>query len=756
MSETVDTRHAGENNPYSGKDNKNNTVVLVILSAIILPVVILTALGTWLVFSYLKIRRSVIFAALTLYLILLGWTIPVFGVPLIVDNTVAVFDSLVNNTGGVTVPLLLLTLGHIIVGLPVGVIAGLIYSSWRWIRRPIWQEYVFQPTPWEIWKGKKTIKEIQQDMKTPFDGLTLGVNAKGERVIQTDVSAAAHTLVVGASGSGKTTTLMSKARDAIKRGQGLIFVDLKGGNDIPQILNSFAERYGRDFKHWLIQPLDSEYKGPAKKGPSYYDPLSRGDATRRKDLLIASRDWSEEFYKIEASNYLQLLFHTIILNPKPEISTLSDVVSMLSPKSLLLRAEATMSVTPQYSDILAGIETLNDPRISQAKRNAIEGLRSQLEVILNSAAGRWLLVDPEGNNINVKEAAHKGQVIVFSLDSSNYPELAALVANLIIQDLKTVSSELRDDPAPMPTQIFIDEFSAIGSDNIIGLINKSRDAGLPVTLSTQALGDLRRVNEAFLDQLLGIINNFIIHRANKEDDAVVYAGLTGTVKKKRFAQTVEYTVGRFGGIGKGAGTGGGRIEEYEDYLVTPNEIQELQTGEMIYLTKAPNALEKVTVIPEEKTATMIEPDDDFNPPTFATPIVQPETLPKIETPKPEFNLPPSTWSDEPESSNIKVEEPYLHPEHNNSENVYIPKPPNMDKIQGIFNKHKEPEDNTPQTLPAVETPPPPPLFKENIAETTPDEQSPTVAPKLPTEPKKEGMNLRPIDRENNSEDKFSF
>jgi len=610
MSNTVSTNNAGESNPNAQKYRKNNAVAAFIITAVLFPFVIISAWGTWLTFSYLKIRRSVILLFLALYMIVFGWLITLVSIPYLVNNTIPIIRETLNGDAN-WLDLVFLTGNNVLVGIPIGVIVGLIYASWRWFRRPLWQKYDFKPAPWEIWKGRKTAKQIQQDINTPFDGLTLGVNDKGERLVQTDSAAAAHTLVVGASGSGKTTTLMSKARDAVKRGHGLIFVDLKGGKDVPQVLYDYAQRYGREFKHWLIQPLDTEYTGPDPRGPACYDPLSRGDATRRKDLLVASRQWSEEFYKIEASNYLQLLFHTIILNPQPEMSTLSDVVSMLSPQALLNRAEKLMENNPEYRDILSGIEALNDPRISQAKRNAIEGLRSQLEVILNSAAGRWLLVDPKGNNIKIKQAAHEGQIIVFSLDSSNYPELAGLVANLIIQDLKTASSELRDEPASTPTQIFIDEFSAIGSENIIGLINKSRDAGLPVTLSTQALGDLRRVNESFLDQLLGIINSFIIHRANKDDDAQVYAGLTGVEKKFRFAQTVEMTVGRFGGIGRGAGTGGGRVEEYEDFTVSPNEIQELDMGEIIYVTKSPNMIDKATVVPEKFTEDAIKDDKEI-------------------------------------------------------------------------------------------------------------------------------------------------
>lgn len=688
MNDTVSTKHAGETKPQSSFSARNGYIASIVVFALLAPVAVASAAATWITFSYFKIKRTVILAFLLAYLILLGWAIPYFAVPQIVEKTfnfiVEMFDSSVDWGA-----LLILSVSHIIVGIPLGVAVGLLYSSWRWYRRPIWRKVEFKPTPWEMWKGKKTIKQIQNDDNSPFDGLTLGVNDKGERVVQTDSAAAAHTLIVGASGSGKTTTLMSKARDAIKRGHGVVFVDLKGGKDVPQILHNYSKRYGREFKQWLIQPLETTYSGPDGRGPACYDPLSRGDATRRKDLLIASREWSEEFYKIEASNYLQLLFHTIILNPKVEISTLSDVVSMLSPQALLNRAEKIMESNPEYKDILSGIEALNDPRISQAKRNAIEGLRSQLEVILNSAAGRWLLVDPEGNNINIKKAAHEGQVIVFSLDSSNYPELASLLANLIIQDLKTVSSELRDDPAPNPTQIFIDEFSAIGSENIIGLVNKSRDAGLPVTLSTQALGDLRRVNASFLDQLLGIINSFIIHRANKDDDAEVYAGLTGTEKKVRFAQSVEMSVGRLGGIGKGSGTGSGRVEEYEDFIVTPNEIQELDMGEIIYVTKAPNMVEKATVVPEKFAEEAIKDDEEVE-------YYQAWGEPEVVTPEMVQNQPYSV----PEVGSITI-------------------PHGEEKLNNISTPQYLPEEELPtrQTLPTVNPTPTLPARPKNIAGT---------------------------------------
>ena len=622
----VTTTNAGQAGvEQQPRNDKANAFVGVLIGVLVVPFMALSGFLTWIAFTRWRYRISVIATVLIGYLLIVGsWLIPVSIIWF--NNSLSQLGENIKTGGDLTSTIFSYILIQFAIGVPVGIILGIIYSSWRWYQRSEWEEYDFRITPWELRRGRKTAAKIRADEETPMNGFTLGINDHGDRVIQTDKDAATHTLVVGASGSGKTTTVMSKARDAVKRGQGLVFVDLKGGPDVPEVLSKFAKRYGRKFSHWTLQPRDTPYTGPDTQGPAYYDPLARGEATRRKDLLIASREWSEEFYKIEASNYLQLLFYIAIANPNPEVSTLSDVVSLLNPRALMARAKPLID-NPVYADIISGIESLNDERISPQKRNAIEGLRSQLAVILNSVAGQWLHVDPKGHNINLKEAAHNGDIVVFSLDSSNYQELASLVANLIIQDLKTVTSELRDDPSPQPMQIFIDEFSAIGSDNIIGLINKSRDAGLPVTLATQALGDLRRVNEAFLDQLIGIVSSYIIHRANKEDDAQVYAGLTGKVKRKRFSQNVDYTKSRWGGIGKGAGTGGGRVEEVEEYLITPNEIQQLGMGEMVYIAKAqqPVYIQHVTVIPEDMVEEIIEDDENI-----IFPVYTPESNQSIE------------------------------------------------------------------------------------------------------------------------------
>lgn len=593
------------NNEDITDKSSNNTgiaILLIIILIVAMPIVALSALATWLTFAVGRIRRSVITVALFIYLILTGIFLP-WGIQQFINSyTQTIPEGIKHSTWGSMIGTALLQ--QILVSIPLGMALGIIYIAWTWFHRERWVEYTFRKTPWEIWRERKTINDIANDKNTPYDGVTLGVNTHtGERVVQTDRAAISHTAIIGTTGSGKTTTLMGECRDSIKRGLTVIYIDVKGGEDVPRILHNYAQRYGRTFKHWLLQPPTRPYTGPSEMGPAYYDPISRGDATRRKELLINIRAEWEEYYKGQSENILQTLFNVLIENPDPNVSTLDDVVALLDLDYLDNRA-AKLARDPKMRSIVAAVHSLRDSKSSKEKRSVIDGLRAMLETILNSVAGRWLTIDrnnPE-NNINLFESAHKGEVIVFSLDSSNYESLSKNVANLIVQDLKTVSSELRLNPVENQVKVIIDEFASIDAVNIIGFINKSRDANLATTLATQALADLRATSNSLQDQIFGIINNFIIHTVNLHDDAEFVAGLTGMTTKTRFTQTVVHERNLFS-FGKGAGAGRGQVQEYETTRVDPTILQQLPTGHMVYVSKRDDEIIETRIIPEKGIST---------------------------------------------------------------------------------------------------------------------------------------------------------
>jgi hypothetical protein len=520
--------------------------------------------------------------------------------------------------------------GQSFYGIVLGGIAAGAVAGWRWVRRPKYEEVNIKPGLILKSKAKKTAKEIAQGLNSPASGVTLGVaydtrdkrfagGAPGEefgkRVVAIDPELAGHTFVVGGSGSGKTQTMLSTARDVIRQGRGVVFVDCKGGIDVPEQLAVWANRYGRKFYHWTIQDPSRPYNGPSELGPAYYDPISRGDASRRKDLLIGSMKWDMEYYKSVISNYMQTLFKVIDLVPALEgVDTFTDVSNMLDPKQLHYRSR-NINVE-RHPDVYDAIRTMQD--IESTEKSGIRNMQARLNTIITSVAGHWLKKDPTGaQNIDLMRAADEGHVIVFSLDTSQYEDTAGLIAGLIVQDLKTLSSELRYGQADLPLHVYVDEFSAVDTTNILGLLSKARDAKMPCMLATQALADLAKKEPTFLDQVLGIVSSFIIHRTNAKADAEIYAGLSGIVSKTVARRTIEESSGMFGVFGASAATGKGFLEEKEDYAVKVGTFQKLGTGQAVFIAKAPKMryINYVKVIPENP----LFPDTQRDPaiPRFA-------------------------------------------------------------------------------------------------------------------------------------------
>lgn len=434
-------------------------------------------------------------------------------------------------------------------------------------------------------KAKKTAAEIAQGINSPSTGSTVGIardsrdpngalgepgEKYGQRVVLSRNELSAHAFVVGGSGSGKTQTMLAMARDSIRQGDGLVFVDCKGGPDVAEKIAEYAERYGRTFHHWTIQDPNQRYTGPSPDGPSYYDPIARGDASRRKDLLIGSMKWDMEYYRSVVSNFLQTLFRVKdLVPPVRPTDTLTDVTDLLNHEALGYRAR---HIDPlDHAELASTLTRFNDA--DNTERSGIRSMYMRLHTIITSVAGHWMRMDPEGKkDIDLRKAADEGEVVVFSLDTSNYEETAELIAGLIVQDLKTLSSELRLDPAERPLQVFIDEFSAVDATNVLGLLNKARDAKVSCILATQALADLARSVPTFKEQVLNIVSTFIFHRTNTMEDAEVYAGLSGVDKHTRMMTSMD-----------------GRAYEYEHEatVVSRGEFQKLKQGEAIVVIKSP-------------------------------------------------------------------------------------------------------------------------------------------------------------------------
>jgi conjugal transfer pilus assembly protein TraD len=342
------------------------------------------------------------------------------------------------------------------------------------------------------------------------DALTLGVDERRRAVsipCGGGSTGGSHTLVVGATGSGKTVTQTSIATHAIEQGQGAIVIDPKGDDGLREQLRCAAARAGRPFVEWTPD------------GPTIYNPLARGSASEIADKALAGERFTEPHYLRQAQRYLG---HAVrALRATGTEASLRTLVERLEPERLELLArelpETEARATVAYLDSL-----------SARQRSDLAGVRDRLAILVESDVGPWL--DPEtkcAHRFDLLSAASRRSVVYFSLESDSRPLLSGMLGAAIVQDLQTTVAALQGTPAP--TIVVIDEFSAIAADQVVRLFGRARSAGFSLLLGTQELSDLRLPGrERLLEQVLGNLSVLIAHRQVVPDSAELIASIAGT------------------------------------------------------------------------------------------------------------------------------------------------------------------------------------------------------------------------------------
>ncbi len=316
-----------------------------------------------------------------------------------------------------------------------------------------------------------------------------------------------HTLVVGATGSGKTVTQTWIAVRAIARGMGAIVVDPKGDLGMREAVRHAAETSGRPFIEW------------APDGPSVYNPYARGSETEIADKALAGERFTEPHYLRQAQRYLGHLIRA--LRSAGIEASLPRIVEHMDPMRLETLArtlpEADAEATHVYLDSLTG-----------RQQGELGGIRDRLAILCESDVGPWL--DPQTAGVprlDLLDAVTARAVVYFNLESDSRPLLTQMLGAAIVQDLQTTVAALQS--RPVPTLVVLDEFSAVAAEHVVRLFGRARSAGLNLLLCTQELSDLRLPGRAqLLEQVMGNLSVLIAHRQVVPGSAALIASLAGS------------------------------------------------------------------------------------------------------------------------------------------------------------------------------------------------------------------------------------
>ena len=301
--------------------------------------------------------------------------------------------------------------------------------------------------------------------------LTVGVDVRGLRVqIPVGYESGSYTLVVGATGSGKTVSEAWVACRLIGAGHAAIVIDPKGDQLLHDELELAAQHQETGFYEWTPE------------GPWAYNPYGTGTAGEIADKALSGEQFTEPHYLRQAQRYLGhavRAMHTAGIPVSPV-----SLMGQLDPRQLEVTArglpEGIAAETQAYLDGL-----------TERQRRELAGVRDRLSILAESDTRHWLHPNPEAGLLDILQAVQERAVVYFRLDSDRRPLLAAMLAAAIVSDPISLAARLQADP--VATVVVIDEFSAVAAEHVARLFARARSAGVSLILGTQELADLKGV-----------------------------------------------------------------------------------------------------------------------------------------------------------------------------------------------------------------------------------------------------------------------
>jgi hypothetical protein len=193
-------------------------------------------------------------------------------------------------------------------------------------------------------------------------GVAIGFTRQGQLVrVPVASSRAVMSLVLGATGSGKTIVQVLLALAAIKREFGVIYIDPKGDDFVLEELRAAAARAGNRCLVWDPQ------------GSTIYNPYDRGTDTEIGDKLLAAEVFTEPHYQRLAQRYIGHVVRALRL-AGVEVSLATVVEHMHNGRlSSLTRKMSPTDARP----LLAYLETMT-PQQERDLAGARDRLRSSL------------------------------------------------------------------------------------------------------------------------------------------------------------------------------------------------------------------------------------------------------------------------------------------------------------------------------------------------------------------------------------------
>ena len=475
-------------------------------------------------------------------------------------------------------------------------------------------EFEYERTPFEKLKDKKLRESCREGKEYSEEGGPLGVvedkvfvktNKKEEYidkpavVVKYYTESLTHSLCTGATGSGKTVTLLNQILNDILTGKPSIFIDCKNSIDTVYFLSKFAKENGREFYHFGAGP-QSIYSNPYNKYKSTYDALSSGSPDYKSELLLNLRtyDTSSAVYKDRAKTVLSTV--TWLLdkaNPK-EVPQVPWHEGGIAQVAQALKADVlyALIVSVKNDRLARGLTDYQGTKSIEAAENLYQsitksrdeeglaqqvlGYRSTLNNLMLSSYGEWLVSSNSKRTIDLSKIIGNpdGPIVLFSLSTLESPDISKAMGSIILGNISQIADNLNRQGVDVQTTLYIDEFQTMNVPSILGILEKARSAKISTNLSLQSLEQIPSAGypTEMIDSILDTCSNFIIHAGSGKDTAERFSKIVGTYQKAVISTNTNMDSSLFSLNWKNSRSSRIATKYEDDWKISPKEIQNLE------------------------------------------------------------------------------------------------------------------------------------------------------------------------------------